>query len=738
MYPLSRRHVTFGSAVVTTLLIIAAAVAGAHVAPAGADPADPPFTVSVTPTRDLIDGQKVRINLRARADVAVFKVQTRECRLGPAYATQEEFLFQGESPNCTESIPLSSSSDTSAARIAVYDIARSPDGLNLDYRVGIGSVSLQASPPITLTCGPVDPCALVTEVTVGADRSYVATPITFLDDDVIRACGGTAPGALATSTSDRLSDAWAGWTRAACRKPGATGAPTKAVFGGEGDALSAFSAGFLDLAYTGVGYNDATGLAPGPADTRRPAVTAPIALNAAVLAVSGGYTDNLGVLHPYPEVKLTTDEVAALFTGGFSYLSGYHPDLLSSIHQRNPLFSPNITPYNAENPAQGLPQMPAEGETSTWLMTRHLAQMSPSQWRAAPTGPPRTAYAVPALASPAFPAQQIGFFTGRPSLQKVLGISPASGAVFVMTDYATASAFGLTMVSIQNGNGAFVPPTPASLTATIPTMTKDANGVLVPNPNAYVPLDQPQPYPLTFVEYAMAPAEPLLADDCTARPASQALLTNWLNYLTTDGQSNLPAGLVPLTPDLAAEARADVAKVGASPVTGTCAPQATTTTTTPTTPAVPPPAADGSFDSSSFGGVDDFGSSAIDGPSDVGGSGADGSSSDTGSVSGGGSGGGLGTDTASSEGAAPSAGSPTTTNPAGAGNAAEISIPDFAGSRSPSGLAAVLSLIALAVLMTGAALVTSGRRRGPGGSPTPTGPTGLPAAGDGPEMIELR
>ncbi len=735
MYRLSRHDVTVWSLVVTALLIIAAAVGGPWSARAGADPADPPFTVTVTPSKDLTDGQKARINVHARADVIVSKVETRQCRLGPAYASKPEFYFEGESPNCTESIPLSSSSDMRISRVAVQDIARSPEGVNLDFRVGVGSVSLQDSPPITLTCGPVDLCALVTEVSVaGQMPSYVVAPITFVDNDVVRACGGPAEGALATATSDRLADAWTSWTRATCRRPGAAGAPTKAVFGDEGNAVSAFSAGIVDLAYTGLGYNSAAGLSKEPADSRRPAVTTPVALNAAVFAVSGGYLDDLGVQHPYPEVKLTLDEAAALFTGGFSYLSGYRPDVLASIRQRNPRFLPNIAPYTSENPAQGLPQMPAEAETSSWVMTRHLTALAPSQWRVAPNGPPRDATISPALASPPFPAQQVGFYSGRPSLEKVLGISPPVGAVFVMTDLATATALGMTVVSIDNGNGAFVKPTAASLVAALPTMTKDENGLLIPNPKAYVPADQPQPYPLTFVEYAMAPAQPLLTTDCASRPASQTLLTNWLSYITTDGQANLPAGLVPLTPDLAAEAKTAIPKVGASAVTGDCAPVAPTTTTTqPNSLAVdPPPSVDPPPEVPNVDVTTDFNSVTVD---DVGGGGGstDGSSSDTGTGGSSASGGAAFSNESAAGGAAPAAGgsTPTTLDPAAAAKAAEISIPDFAGSRSPSGLVAVLSLIALAVLMTGAALVTSGRRSGPGAP-------GADDAEGGPEMIELR
>jgi hypothetical protein len=86
--------------------------------------------------------------------------------------------------------------------------------------------------------------------------------------------------------------------------------------------------------------------------------------------------------------------------------------------------------------------------------------------------------------------------------------------------------------------------------------------------------DAPGAYPLTFVEHAVVPHEPLVDDSCAARSSSQALLAEWLTYLTTDGQAHLTSGLVPLPPAMLEAAKAQVPKVGTAPATGKCGPAA--------------------------------------------------------------------------------------------------------------------------------------------------------------------
>jgi hypothetical protein len=70
-----------------------------------------------------------------------------------------------------------------------------------------------------------------------------------------------------------------------------------------------------------------------------------------------------------------------------------------------------------------------------------------------------------------------------------------------------------------------------------------------------------EPYPLTYVEYAIAPAQPLQNADCTPDSAGQTALSQWLNFLVGGGQNDLPAGMVALPSSLVSQAQADIAKV---------------------------------------------------------------------------------------------------------------------------------------------------------------------------------
>jgi hypothetical protein len=94
-------------------------------------------------------------------------------------------------------------------------------------------------------------------------------------------------------------------------------------------------------------------------------------------------------------------------------------------------------------------------------------------------------------------------------------------------------------------------------------MTAQPDGTLLPDAQGG-PVDGVEPYPLTYVEYAVAPAQPLLKADCTADTAAQTALNEWLTYLVGQGQKDLPAGMAPLTGSLDAQAQAAMANVGAA------------------------------------------------------------------------------------------------------------------------------------------------------------------------------
>jgi len=390
-----------------------------------------------------------------------------------------------------------------------------------------------------------------------------------------------------------MTESWVNWTVAECQLPGRSGAAGRATFIGEGPAVESFARGTLDVAYSAGGYHDAMGLAPAdpalPDGGRRAAVNIPTGLNATVLAVFGGYRQGPNKI-PYRDIKLTAAEVAKLVSGGNNEVEKLRPE----VDIRNPELAASSVYFDFTAPFPLAAY--ADADASTWYITRWLQQVAPDAWKVPDNnlfdekdrGKPRGVDVSFALASPSY-IQSITLLTGRSALRKGLsGNGPTSdGGVWVVTDLVTAKALGMTPVKIQNTNGAFVEPTPETLAAAVPKMVADDHGILVPDPKAVAPQDQVQPYPLTFVEYALSPAEALMDGDCAPRAGSQALLTGWLNYVTGPGQERLPAGMVPLTADLRAQAVADIPKVGAAKVTGTCAETASAAaTTTSTTPAV--------------------------------------------------------------------------------------------------------------------------------------------------------
>lgn len=555
----------------------------------------PSVSVTAVPTSNVTDGQRVVITVHATAEYPIISVEARLCRSGVDYQSNAgrrphvDFNIGGD--NCPD-LPVSSSGDVSIVDTNVTDQAQSPAGNVVGFRVGSGTVNWPTvDPKQTLTCDVDNPCSLVVELR-GADGVWHpwVTPITYQIDDPVAGCGGPSDGVLATAGSDRLFDAWVAWTLGECGGADRAGAAGRAAFQGEGTALSSYNEGTFDLAYSGAGYDSRVGLleAEGEPPPERPSVAVPLALNATVLAVGGGMLDPQGQKAPFQDIKLTLDEVAKLMAGGFEGIRGD----LAAVEQRNP----SLREFFDSTSAFGdQPGAYPEGESTSWFMTNHLAELRPDSFQVpnAPgrfgsdAGRPRGAETNLALADPSY-LNAVSLVLGRPAARKIMSVaaSPSSsGGVWFFTDLATAQALGLTVVQIENANGDFVAPTPESMAAAVPTMTVDEHGVRLPDPRATgEPGATVAPYPLTFVEYGIAPTEPL-ADAATnvCRPTSQDLLGTWLMYVTTGGQAVLPSGLEPLPPALAAEATAAIAEVGATPSATPCTAEPTPPTTTPTT-----------------------------------------------------------------------------------------------------------------------------------------------------------
>jgi hypothetical protein len=309
-------------------------------------------------------------------------------------------------------------------------------------------------------------------------------------------------------------------------------------------------------------------------------VAVPIAINAAIVGVYGG-VEQSGHRVPYQDIKLTYNEAAAMFSGGPRAVDPY----LGAIDQRNDELTQDIF-----DPSSGLvPPVAAypDPEASSWYMTRAFKLLAPDAWKVPDLpsyqdarGKPRGIDAGLALAEPSY----------------------TQGGVWILTDRSVANDLHLSPVKLSQTGGNFIAPTPANLIAALPSMKADGQGILISDPTK-TPAGA---YPMTFVEYALAPAEPLMGTDCTPRASSEGLLKDWLTYVTGDGQAKLPGGLVPLTADLKTQAADAIKKVGAAPVSGTCAagaPAAASAATPGVTPPldvpIPPPSA--AFPGSSVG-----------------------------------------------------------------------------------------------------------------------------------------
>jgi hypothetical protein len=551
--------------VLAALAILAAVVApGVVTAPTSAQVSGP--SVTVTPTTDIADGKQLEIVVKTDPGNTqpIYEARAYVCRAGVTYQPGDTDFPSPEGrvggPNC----PLTGLS-TSAQPIAIssrtYKFAPTAEGERLYLRVGTGVVAwtdTTSGSEARLTCDQSNPCALVVQLLTDAGFQPFVFDLTFANTDAVGGCGGAAPGALVSSGSDALADAWIRWTLDSC-KQGGTGAWSTFAFGEEAQAVKRFAEGQVDIAYTALGNNPEAGFVddvPAP----RGSVAVPIGISAATLAIGNGYQDADGRKLPFSSPSLTLDEATILLAGGeFPFR-----DLGPQIAARNPeLDGLNLV----MNTGTGL-KIGAQAETGSnpWIFTRHFDTLRPDLWKVpdspifAERGQPRGVDASFPLAVPSY-ANVVTTLTGRPALAKAFGgLGPNDlGGIWAFTDLTTADLYDLAPVAIENASGAFVGPTTESLTAAVADMTVTDAGMRVPNPQTTTG------YPMTYVVYALVPAQPLTTAEGACRSDSQELLAKWLTYVTREGQADLPEGLVALTPELQAEAETALQQVGRTP-----------------------------------------------------------------------------------------------------------------------------------------------------------------------------
>ena len=538
-------------------------------------------TVSVDQADALVDGQRIFVNVHAGSDIKLDNITVRQCKWGEAYEDRVDLIYRaGKCP----ATAVSSSADTEAQVTLAGALAKAKtsDGLEIPFRVGTGTTDWPINSTTTgrITCDTTTPCALVVQFVINSEYFFSTLKLTFAESDVFKACGGTDPNILQSAGSDELIDTWARWTRSFCSAGLGAGAPSVGIFGGgEGPAVSGFSSGLNDIAYTAAGYDPEVALQAAGVGQRN-AVYVPIALNAAVMGTGSGrvdYVDGQPVGKTKIDVlRLRAEDAAAFATGGISFVSN-SPTYVTSIRSLNANLGDSL--YYGANPSV---YAPSAALSSTWFWTKYLSVFAPDDFVVPNTDPPvaRPASVSYATAAPSY-SNSLLLFTGRPTMERVADTARldqlSGGPIWTIMDRASAKALDLGDVAIPNGAGEYVQATDASMLAALATMKKDDQGILVPDiegghaAGSDVSTKAEAAYPLTYVIYAMVPAEPLYTDDCKPRAGAQKLLTDWLTYITGDGQAELSPGLVALPDSLSSEAKAQIAKVGAAPVTGTCA-----------------------------------------------------------------------------------------------------------------------------------------------------------------------
>lgn len=719
-----RRPTLLVAATVTFIIL-------AVVAPSPGRPADaqvPGFTLTATPTEQAIDGQAVDVRVEAAPGISILRGGARICRDGPAYAAPAELipLVAGNCPNAGVS-----SSATAGGQANLYPTSDGSSAIG-SLRVGVGTVEWGPetdSRAFTLTCDESHPCRLVVDVQLSPGGTVIdsSTLMTFVDGAGLGSCGGTADGALSTSGPDRMIETWAELTRSQCDDSG-TQASTIALFTGEGLGADGFAAGTADLTYSALGPNVGPGHTPDPA---RPSVSVPFALNAAVIGVLGGYQseDDPGwpaqFPRPFSDLEVTMGEMATLFGEG-QY--GFGPRHFDAIMARNPQLAAFQNLFHPEA-GQTAPLAPAQSDATSYLATRAFTTREPELWKTPPVAFEGTEPDVPrgvddelSAADPGFPTAVVELYSQRANVKQEAAslslIAPnAFGVIWVLTDLATATQLDIPTVALENDRGEFVSPTASSLAAAVPTMERQDDGTFEPAATG----DAPGAYPLAFVEHAVAPAAPLADLDCSPRESSQALLTDWLGYLTGAGQAQLD-GLVPLTPALKTAADESLAEVGQGD-DAACGPDAgevpepPAQAPTPPGGALTPPGAPGVPPGGDFGlPSSGLGGSGLGG-SGLGGSGLGGFDDSElglgfGDV-GGGSGAGAGLDATIGD---PVAQSPTEDSRDEASESADQagpSLPALLGISSLRGPVGVGAVLGLAIMGSVAGMLTSGRTSRP-------------------------
>ncbi|QXV59069.1 hypothetical protein CVV72_20110 [Amycolatopsis sp. TNS106] len=555
-------------------------------------------------------------------------------------------------------------------------------------------------------CDENNPCSVAVTITAknadGAFVTWIDSSISFTPSQQelgVKGCKGAGQHTLSASMPERLGRTAVAWNQALCA-PTQAEQPANIVSETEDAGLTAFDKGDSDLVITGSGNALAT-------QTVRDRQYIPVGINAAVVAAVGwsptDSDDNGSSLNAKftGTLRFTHDEVANMVTKG-----GQQPDLDgrggifrngTPLVGRNPALA-SVTRENEANAAraragaESLDFFGVTGEsgpgTIPLALSKVLAGAAPAAWVFPRKGTdyfgeldgksPGVIADLNALDPGSLSLHNVDAKTGQLAVRKTVqngvvgtGFVCTGGCMsWVVTDLATARAYGWAPVALPDGKGNFVAPTKESLQLAADSMQVGADGTVQPGT-----VTKDGAYPLTFVEYLAAPVNPLIDATCKPMTEKQAQLKAVAELASGYGQSLLPPGMTPLSPGLAATVPARVAKIGTGTVQESCQEREE---------AKDPPPAGGN-------GATTAANSSLTGPT-------------------GGTGSPAGTSaTAAATGPAPAA-APTPESVLAAKNLAEsIDIPKFPGAGVLGALIPLVALVILATLPSATAYVAAGR-----------------------------
>ncbi|WP_246257927.1 hypothetical protein [Amycolatopsis anabasis] len=579
------------------------ATAGLLVVPPVAHAEDPKPVITTEPA-DLSrvqDGDQVRITVaglpaRATATAALCPDPMRD---NLAIRTTTARFNAYCQPVSSESIPDLVANKVSAPRnantqtiVLNYTVARGGIGNGLDIQEWDPVTKTDKPFHYTYRCDEQNPCALWLSFAAKFPGSTKNT--TWLDNSLKiapRPANALPPGcadpnpnsSVNVAFPERWSKSNQRWTEILCAQTGSP-PPPAALALREGDVVAGFDSGQREVAFTGVG----SALSKDPTRER---VHVPAALNAVVLAAVGrqqvGVQDGASatpILGPITDVlKFDWPELAAILARRQenSSFNGVMRDGTPLV-ARNPLLS-GALPQNRLTALGGM----IGPDSVPLLLSSQLTAKAAKEWvfsekpavagdkAGKPVGvltdflelsPASSANLQPAASS------KVTLRSAMRPLTEGVGCSAEQSACvgFVVTDLATATEFGWQPVALPNSAGQLVAPTPAAVAAGAAHLAKAEDGTLRPGDTGA----DAGAYPLSFVEYATAPRNPLVGEGCVPLKEKQQSLRAYLSTLTGGGQQALGPGLVSLTPALLEQAKQAAAAVGTGTVADACAERA--------------------------------------------------------------------------------------------------------------------------------------------------------------------